>query len=162
MNNRVQKLISGAQTGADIAALDTAIKLSIPYGGWVPKGRLTEKGSLPDKYVVKEMPNSSYSLRTEKNVIDSDGTVILSHGKLTGGSALTKKLAIKHSKPWLHLDLSKMSSSYAARMLNMWIADNGVQVLNVAGPRGSKDPKIYDATCRVLETAFTGNGKKIA
>ena len=39
----VKKIISGGQTGVDQAALDVAIKLGISHGGWIPKGRLTEK-----------------------------------------------------------------------------------------------------------------------
>ncbi|MBU0909264.1 MAG: putative molybdenum carrier protein, partial [Proteobacteria bacterium] len=85
---------------------------------------------------------------------DSDGTAILSHDKLTGGSDLTRKMAEKHNKPWLHLDMENMSRSYATRMLQSWIIDNGIKVLNVAGPRASKDPKIYDATVKILEGAL--------
>ncbi len=93
----IKKIISGGQTGADQAALDVAIKLDIPHGGWITKGRLTEDGPLPDKYNLQEMPTSSYPERTEKNILDSDGTLIISHGKLTGGSALTRELAVKHN-----------------------------------------------------------------
>jgi len=77
------KIISGGQTGADRAALDAAIDLGIPHGGWIPKGRNAEDGTLPDKYQLQEMPTASYPKRTEQNVIDSDGTLILSHGNLT-------------------------------------------------------------------------------
>jgi len=102
----LQKIISGGQTGADRAALDVAIEFNIPHGGWIPKGRKTEDGVLPDKYQLQEMPTASYPKRTEKNILDSDGTLILSHGKLTGGSALTVKVATKHDRPWLHVDLN--------------------------------------------------------
>ena len=80
----IDKIISGGQTGADRAALDVAIELGIPHGGWVPKGRKTEAGRLPAKYQLKEMPTDSYPERTEQNVLDSDGTLIISHGSLTG------------------------------------------------------------------------------
>ena len=103
------KIISGGQTGADQAGLDVAIKLNIPHGGWIPKGRLTEDGPLAERYNLQEMPSDNYSKRTEQNVIDSDGTVIFSHGKLTGGSAYTGKMAEKHSRPMLHVDMDKMS-----------------------------------------------------
>jgi len=66
------KIISGGQTGADRAALDVAIELNVPHGGWIPKGRKTEDGVLPDKYQLKEMPTASYPKRTEKNILDSD------------------------------------------------------------------------------------------
>jgi len=98
----IKKIISGGQTGADQAALDIAIKLGIPYGGWLPRGRKTEKGPLPDKYLLQELPDNSYSKRTEKNVIDSDGTLIMSHGKLTGGSELTRKIAENNDRHYLH------------------------------------------------------------
>jgi predicted Rossmann-fold nucleotide-binding protein len=79
----ISKIISGGQTGVDQAALDVAIALGIPHGGWIPKGRKTENGALPDKYRLKEMSTSSYAKRTEQNVIDSEGTLIISLGPLT-------------------------------------------------------------------------------
>lgn len=100
----IRKIISGGQTGADRAALDVAIKMNIPHGGWIPKGRLTEEGPLPDRYQLKEMTTGSYPKRTEWNVTDSDGTLILTHGELTGGSKLTREYAHKHHKPCLHVD----------------------------------------------------------
>ena len=147
----ITKIISGGQTGADQAALDFAIQYNIPHGGWIPKGRLTENGPLSEKYQLKEMPTSSHPKRTEKNVLDSDGTLIISHGNITGGTALTRKLAKQHNKPWLHVDMDKMSLLYATRILRSWIIDNGIQILNVAGSRASGDPKIYNATAKILD-----------
>nr|MBF0223233.1 putative molybdenum carrier protein [Desulfobulbaceae bacterium] len=151
----LRKIVSGGQAGADQAALDVAIKLNIPHGGWIPKGRLTEDGPLPDKYNLQEMSCDSYNKRTEQNVIDSDGTLIVSHGKLTGGSELTAKLATKHCKPYLHVDMDKMSLAYSVRLLKTWRTDNGIKVLNVAGSRQSGNPKIYDVTVKLLESAFS-------
>lgn len=150
----ILKIISGGQTGADRAALDFAIKHNVPYGGWVPKGRKTEDGTLPEKYHLQEMPTSQYSKRTEKNVLDSDGTLILSHGLLTGGSALTTSFAEKHKKPWIHIDLEMTSCSEAVRIIQEWAVRNGIKIMNVAGPRASKDPMIYQAVMELLEKAF--------
>ncbi len=99
------------------------------------------------------MPTDSYPERTEQNVIDSDGTLIISHGMLTGGSANTAEMARKHARPWLHLDMEKTTMDKAAQRLREWIADKNISVLNVAGPRQSGDPAIYDVTTKVLETA---------
>ncbi|MFO7970885.1 MAG: putative molybdenum carrier protein [Desulfobacterales bacterium] len=110
----VKKIISGGQTGADRAALDVAIKLGVLHGGWIPKGRLTENGMLDDRYHLKEMETANYNKRTEQNVIDSDGTLIISHGKLTGGSEYTRDMALEHGRPWLHIDLNKTTPSQAA------------------------------------------------
>jgi hypothetical protein len=150
----VKKIISGGQTGADRAALDIAIKLGISHGGWIPKGRLTENGVLDDKYHLKEMETANYNKRTEQNVMDSDGTLIISHGKLTGGSEYTRDMALGHGRPWLHIDLNKTESSQAARQINHWLAEHEIEVLNVAGPRASKDPAIYRSTTDVLERAL--------
>ncbi|MBW2044107.1 MAG: putative molybdenum carrier protein [Deltaproteobacteria bacterium] len=141
----LKKIISGGQTGADRAALDVAIELGIPHGGWVPKGRKTENGRLPETYRMREISSISYSWRTEMNVVDSDGTLIISHGKLTGGSALTRTLAGKHRKPCLHIDLDSMDAPKAAEIVRLWIETRGIETLNVAGPRASKDPEIYEA-----------------
>ena len=147
----IKKIISGSQTGADRAALDAAIKMGVDHGGWIPKGRKTEDGVLPDKYQIQEMPTTSYPKRTEKNILDSDGTLILSYGKLTGGSALTRKLAKKHSKPWVHVDLDKLPLPDAVGIVKTWIVQYNIEVLNVAGPRASKSPSIYDETVKILE-----------
>ena len=146
------KIISGGQTGADQAALDVAIKDNIPHGGWIPKGRKTENGILPEKYHLQEMPTASYPKRTEKNILDSDGTLIFSRGKLTGGSALTRKLAKQHSKPWLHIDLDKVAETEADLVIAGWIDKHEIQILNVAGPRASKDTGIHDIVMEILES----------
>ena len=128
---------------------------------WIPKGRLTEEGPLPDRYQLQEMPTDSYEARTEQNVIDSDGTLILSHGELTGGSAYTRKMAMKHGKPWFHADLNKLPTFQAAMNIEDWIAKNRIEVLNVAGPRHSKDPIIYGLVTVILELVCTLKTPKI-
>ena len=84
-----------------------------------------------------------YPARTEKNVQDSDGTVIFSHGPLTGGSKLTQKLANKHSKPCLRTNLNEIPDYNAVFITRKWMFENDVAVLNVAGSRASKDSEIY-------------------
>jgi hypothetical protein len=150
----IQKIISGGQTGAGRGALDVAIKFTIPHGGWIPKGRKTEDGPLPDRYHLQEMPTATYGKRTEQNVIDSDGTLIISHGRLTGGSALTRDLAKDHGRPWLHIDLNTQNRFQAAMTISSWITRHKIETLNVAGPRASRDPEIYQATVNVLTTTL--------
>ena len=150
----LRKIISGGQTGADVAGLDIAIKHGIPHGGAIPKGRLTEDGLLSEKYTLQEMITKSYPKRTEKNVIDSDGTVIFTHGKLAGGSLLTQKKAIQHDKPSIHLDMDKVTVDKAVESLKAFIDENRIEVLNVAGSRGSKDPEIYDKAFLVIEKSL--------
>jgi len=147
----IKKIISGGQTGADRAALDVAIKLNIPHDGWIPKGRKTEDGILPEKYQLKEMPTASYPKRTEQNVIDSDGTLIISRGKLSGGSDYTRKMTLRHKKQLLYVDLNNYEPFDAASLIASWIGMQNIEVLNVAGPRASKDPEIYADIFKILE-----------
>ncbi len=147
----IEKIISGGQTGADRAALDVAIKLNIPHGGWIPKGRKAEDGPLPEKYQVQEMPTASYPKRTEQNVIDSDGTLIICRGKPTGGSDYTRKMTLKHHKQLLYVDLNNYEPFDAASLIASWIGMQRVEVLNIAGPRASKDSEIYADVFKILE-----------
>ena len=148
------KIISGGQTGADQAGLDSAIKHNIPHGGAIPKGRLTEEGVLPGKYQLEELTTKLYPKRTEKNVLNSDATVIFTHGKLTGGSLLTRKKAIQHDKPVIHLDMDKLSVDDAVGLLEGFVTSNNVEVLNVAGSRASKDSEIYIKTHNIIDRMF--------
>jgi hypothetical protein len=146
------KVISGAQTGADRAALDWAIFHDIPHGGWCPKDRKAEDAPIAAQYALKETPSASYPQRTQWNVRDSDGTVIFTMAtKLTGGSKLTADAAKKLGKPWLHLSAGIYSA--AAALLD-FIAANNIEVLNVAGTRGSKEPEVAKFVKRVLDEAF--------
>jgi hypothetical protein len=143
----IKKIISGGQTGVDRAALDVGIKLHFPIGGWCPKGRKAEDGVLDEKYPLEELSSPLYSARTLKNVQESDGTLILCLGKLTGGTALTKKYAEQEKKPCLVIDLQNPSLEAVSK----WVEENKIQVLNVAGPRESSRPKIYALAFAFIE-----------
>ena len=144
------KIISGGQTGADRAALDAAIELKIPHGGWLPRGRKTEEGPLPQRYLLRELDSENYKERTEKNVIDSDGTIIVSFGPLTGGSALTESLAIRHDRPCLVLDLDEITTVDAVEATEKWLYRFAIATINIAGPRASGEPRIYKAVKKLL------------
>jgi hypothetical protein len=147
----LKKIVSGGQTGVDRAALDAAIRRGIPHGGWIPKGRLTEDGPLPERYHLDEMPTDSYPERTEKNVLDSDGTLIISRGAPQGGTDYTRKMALRHGKQMLHIDLSLHTNCLdAASLVSSWPRINNIETLNVAGPRASKDPEIYNEVLALL------------
>src|SRR5437870_10377236 len=93
------KIISGGQTGVDRAALDVALELGLPCGGWCPRGRRAEDGPIPERYPLQEMKSPAYPPRTARNVRDSDGTVILTRGQPDRGTALTIELAERYRKP---------------------------------------------------------------
>lgn len=153
---KIQKIVSGGQTGADRAAFDFAIAKGIEIGGYVPKGRLAEDGPIPDRYPnLIETESADPGERTRLNIIDSDGTLILSHGDLTGGALLTQQTAKEISKPYIHIDLLLFEETQAARMASEWVVKNNIAVLNIAGPRASEDPLIYSKTVTVLDKLFS-------
>jgi hypothetical protein len=148
------KIVSGGQTGADRAALDWAIAHELPHGGWCPLGRRAEDGTIPRRYRLSETPGAAYAQRTEWNVRDSDGTVVLSLSRtLTGGSSKTVELAQQHGKPWIHLARDAHAVD-AANQLRRFVEEYGIRVLNVAGPRASTEPGIGAFVLTVLDRAF--------
>nr|WP_320010499.1 putative molybdenum carrier protein [uncultured Desulfobulbus sp.] len=143
-------IISGGQTGADQAALDAAINLGLDHGGWIPKGRKTEAGPLPSHYQLKEHSSPQYRVRTESNVVSADGTLICSFGPLSGGSALTEALAIRHNRPFLHINFDHTPPEQAHVLVEHWVKQHAIVTLNVAGPRASNDARIYQAVYALL------------
>lgn len=151
----LRKIISGGQTGVDRAALDVAMRLGVAHGGWIPKGRLAEDGPLPTHYKLQEMPTDDYAARTEKNVLESDGTLLISRGSPTGGTDYTRKMALKHGKQLLHIDISLgQRLSDAGSLIASWIDMNRIETLNVAGPRASHDPDIYMEALNIISHAL--------
>ena len=60
---------------------------------------------------------------------------------MTGGTRLTAQYAIKQGKPLLHLCRAS-DPGEAAKQLQAFIVENGIHVLNVAGPRASNEPEV--------------------
>lgn len=147
----IQKIVSGGQTGVDRAALDVALELGIPCGGWCPRGRRAEDGVIPVKYPVQETVSDEYAERTRLNVQNSDGTLILNTGVLSGGTALTAQIADRNSKPYLLIDLDKPP---ALDEVVGWINGHHILILNVAGPREEEHPGIHDKAARFLASVM--------
>jgi len=150
------KIISGGLTGVDRAALDVAIKLNIEHGGWCPKGRIAEKGGIiPLHYQLEETKSSNYEVRTKLNIEDADGTLIIVpdvEEALTDGTALTLDYAKKIAKP--HLVVDARDKTISSEHILEWLQENVIVILNVAGPRESKSPGIYERTCELLDFTF--------
>lgn len=137
----IQRIVSGGQTGVDRGALDAAIWLGIPHGGWCPQGRRSEDGPIPESYQLQETPERDYSVRTERNVVDSEATLVLYENELSGGTAFTVRMAKKHRKPLLVVDLNE---AVDLREVVDWLISESIEILNVAGPRESSKSGIAD------------------
>ncbi len=144
------KIVSGGQTGVDRAALDVAIDLGLACGGWCPKGRMAEDGPIPGDYPLKETKGADYVERTRLNVRDSDATLVLTRGTPTGGTALTVALAEKLGRPSLVVDLAADDGGGDVARVREWLVEAGIATLNLAGPRESNHPGIYDDAVRFL------------
>jgi hypothetical protein len=147
----VCRIVSGGQTGVDRAALDVAIELGLEHGGWCPKGRRAEDGRIERCYRLKETDSTEYAVRTEKNVLDSDGTLIICLGEPSGGTVLTRRLAERHGKPVLVVS----PGNRQARRVREWLVEHTIRTLNVAGPRESTLPGIGESARRFLLGIFT-------
>jgi hypothetical protein len=160
---RLQKIVSGGQTGVDRAALDAAMALGIDHGGWCPLRRRAEDGRIPAAYQLVETESADYKVRTERNVIDSDGTLILARGPLSGGTLLTRIFAEERGKPCLAIDLSQLTSDarrqQAVDDVCQWLQSYGIAIVNVAGPRESQNPGIALDSQAFLQSVFAANGE---
>ena len=135
----------------DRAALDAAFELAIPCGGWCPQGRMAEDGVIPARYLLAETPERQYAQRTEWNVRDSDGTLIVNKGELSGGSLLTFRKAQAFGKPCFVVQLDH---PLLDETIESWLGEHSIQVLNIAGPRESSVPHIYQETKGFLVNLF--------
>lgn len=154
----ITRIVSGAQTGVDRAALDAARQLGLAHGGWVPAGRLAEDGVIPIEYQMRECLGGNAE-RTALNVRDSDATLLISHGPDTHfscGTKLTKRLVAKQKKGSIHARLPmgriELIDERTYEQLRAWIARCRIKTLNVAGPRESKEPGIYADALAFLVT----------
>ena len=147
----MKKVVSGGQTGVDRAALDAALGLGIPCGGYCPRGRGAEDGAIDACYPLVETPSDDYAERTEWNVRDSDATLVLTRGRPRGGTAFTIAVARRLDRPLLVVDLDEDSSPDEARR---WIEAGRIAVLNVAGPRESQHPGIGQQAQAFLKQLF--------
>ncbi len=152
----LKKIVSGGQTGVDRAALDVALAAGFPCGGWAPKGRMAEDGTIPKRYPLDECTIAGYEERTRLNVRDSDATLVLTRGAApedrkgeTGedGTGLTIEWASRLSKPTLVVDLGQPTDPDA---IADWLEGEGVKVVNVAGPRESTAPGIASAAADLM------------
>lgn len=153
------KIISGGQTGIDRVALDAALESGLEHGGWCPKGRLAEDGTIPQIYRLRETQSENYAVRTEKNVMDSDGTLVIHVGTMRGGTALTVRLAARHGKPCFQLDFDEIRNidDFGPEIARIrgWIQSNAIKTLNVAGPRQSSWPSLSTQVYPFLMALFT-------
>jgi len=150
-------IISGGQSGVDRGALDAALAMQAPCGGWCPEGRQAEDGVIDFRYPLTILPGAGYLERTRQNVIDSDATLLLNHGPLRGGALQTLECCSDLGKPLLVLQVGRQSMEQCIAAARQFVDSHGVLVLNVAGPRASCWPGGRDCA-RELVTGLLADG----
>lgn len=143
----IEKIISGGQTGVDRAALDAAMANGIACGGWCPSGRHADDGPIPDRYPLQETADMDHTVRTENNVRDSDGTIVMYRGLLQGGTAYAALMAEHLKRPVLALNLDEAPDPES---IAEWLEQHRIRVLHIGGQREAGNPGIYKAARQLV------------
>jgi hypothetical protein len=147
----LKKIVSGGQTGVDRAALDVALASGLAAGGWCPRGRWAEDGAIPARYPLLETRSADPDQRTERNLRESDATLVLHRSVIAGGTRLTVDLARRLGRPLRLVDLDQGAPQQPIRD---WLRGEAIEVLNVAGPRESESPGIGAVATDWLRVLF--------
>lgn len=162
----LRKVISGGQTGVDQAALRAANECGLEIGGWCPPGRVCESGIIPSEFPLEETPEERSpdardvprSQRTEWNVRDSDGTLVLRSSGRSGhhtgeGTEWTIKCAAQYERALLVLEIEEPEAK--SKILH-WLAADEIRTLNVAGRSEHNAPGIAEHAYALLKGVFAG------
>jgi len=137
------KVISGGEPGAEQAALDAAMDAGLEHGGWIPAGRATEAGSLPDEFLLAELSSEDPEAASERNVEEADGTVVFFLGRKPSRCVRAAELSSRRRKPLLEVDLDGNGPSEVVQALAIWLRLYEIAVLHVTGPRASEEFRAY-------------------
>jgi hypothetical protein len=150
----IRKIISSGRTGVELAALDVAIKLGIAHGGWTARGMRNEDGGIEKRYGLEEVVAMGFKEAMEKNVLHSDGTLLITRGGKSVETQYAVETALRHQRQFLHVDLSQHSAFEASSLISSWVSMNHVMVAHVTGPTETQEVKIYQNVKKILETAI--------
>jgi hypothetical protein len=163
---RLSKIISGGQTGVDQAALRAARDCGLKTGGWCPPRRVCEAGVIPAEFPLQETerecspdaPDVPRSQRTEWNVRDSDGTLVIqgTDAATDAGTAWAMECAARFEKPLL---VCRLDDPDAVQKMRKWIAASRIETLSVGGPSESTAPGIGDRAYDLVKRVLTANGR---
>ncbi len=139
----LEKIISGGESGADLAGWRVARAFGVAAGGWTRNGFRTDDGRHPEypaQSAAAELPADSESAHAEQNVQDSDATVWF--GQTTTSSAhATAAACLTFGKPYMPV---YPGASFEPSHVAAWISENKIRTLNVAGDREHEEPGIGD------------------
>lgn len=136
-----------------MAALEVAIKLGIPHGGWTGRGMRNDDGAIERRYGLEEVTSMGFKKAMEENVLQSDGTLVISRGTKNVEGRYAVETALRYHRQFLHVDLSQHSAFESASLISSWVSMNHVSVAFVTGPTAHQDGRIHHDVKKILETA---------
>ncbi len=148
----IKKIISGGEEGVGRAALDVAIKLDLDYGGWRNWDESAANSKGLERYNLKRVAFSEKQIAVEKNILASDGTLILFDGELSYELEQIRSTTDAHHQPCLCMNLGRTSAFDAAQEISAWAESYAIETLHVAGLRQKEGGNIYTLTLNLLET----------
>lgn len=154
----ITKIASGGQTGAERGALDAAIEINIPHGGWCPKGRLAEDGIIPEKYQLMETDFCDSQDNTEQNIVESHFTLLFSCRDVSERLEHVIDLCEKHGKEFLLIDMEESGDDEMMEEILAIMAHSDLKnkyppdfpVINVVGTEESKAPGIQGRVKKIM------------
>lgn len=152
----IRKIVSNGRAGVARGALDAALALEIPHGGWALPDNAGENEPLPGKYNLREMKTKSKTWCVERNVVETDGTLILTFADDMPEDALAaRKSADKHHLPWILINLDRTGTFQAAQDIHDWLKEQDIHVIHVVGAAsGNMKKKADKTTCGLLEAVY--------
>lgn len=152
----IRKIVSNGRPGVARGALDAALVLDIPHGGWKLPGDSTAVEPLPDLYQLEEFKTKSLTKCEERNVKEADGTLILTFtDDLPDDALCARKSADKYHLPWLQINLARSGKFEAAQSIHEWLREHKIHVVHVVGAtRGSSEKKADKLTTDLLEAVY--------
>jgi hypothetical protein len=120
--------------------------MAVTCRGWCSRGRRAEDGKIPQRYPVQEIPEAGYLKRTVKNLLDSDGTLLIAFGNLGDGTVRIPGLCRKYQKLLMVLDGMEYPPPQAGKVAAEFVRRHGIVRLYVTGPRASREPRGYQYT----------------
>lgn len=143
----LEKIISGGQSGADIAGWRAAKRFGLATAGWMPRRFLTETGPRPEfaeLYGAKETESPGYPERTRRNLRLAELLLWFGDPESRGGKLTLRECPVGYLRVW-----DRKPYNWTPARVAEWLGSpgstgtrEGCRTLMVAGNRESGCPGI--------------------
>ena len=155
----LEKILSAGRNGTERAALDLALELGFSYGGSFPAETAAEG---PVYEGLTPLSGAGTGACLEQNVLDSDGTLMITFGRPAGDTDLARRLSLRHGRQLLHIDAATAGAAEAGKLIRSWIEVYGINILHVTGVDEKNPLALYAAAASILAFAIEPMQREIA